>query len=74
MRGRDHGIPGYNDCREGLGLPRLRSFREVTVDSLVADSLYKLYGSPDNCDPYICGLAEVGSYEGETQTWGPVGS
>lgn len=29
MRGRDHGLPRYNDVRARLGLPRVRSFLEV---------------------------------------------
>ena len=31
-RGRDHGLLAYNDLREEIGLPRLRTYRELTSD------------------------------------------
>lgn len=30
QRGRDHGVPFYNDLRESYGLPRVSSFTEIT--------------------------------------------
>ncbi|KAG2488140.1 hypothetical protein HYH03_013285 [Edaphochlamys debaryana] len=58
QRGRDHGIPDYTACRRGLGLEPLGSFEEVTDDPALAATLRDLYGSPDRCDAYVCGLAE----------------
>ena len=33
QRGRDHGMPSYNDLREAYGLPRLNSFTDITGES-----------------------------------------
>jgi len=59
MRGRDHGLPRYNDMRAGLGLTRKFNFNEVTRNPLIAAELSTAYGGDVNlCDPWICGLAE----------------
>jgi hypothetical protein len=33
LRGRDHGIPRYNELRRALGLPTVKHFREITGES-----------------------------------------
>ena len=33
QRGRDHGIPCYNDLRRAYGLPPVRSFTDITGES-----------------------------------------
>lgn len=69
QRGRDHGLPAYNDFREAYGLSRKTSFSEVTSDSSLATKLTTLYGSPDNGDPWSCILCEdriPGAAVGET--------
>lgn len=58
QRGRDHGIPLYNDAREMYGLRRKRTFKEVTGDKEVSSILKKLYGSVDRIESYIGGLSE----------------
>ncbi|KAK3264512.1 hypothetical protein CYMTET_26753 [Cymbomonas tetramitiformis] len=59
QRGRDHGTPLYNRCRQHFGLSRKTSFREVSPDEEVAMTLSKIYkGNVDMCDAYVCGLAE----------------
>eukprot|EP01125_Pyxidicula_operculata_P009616 TRINITY_DN3159_c0_g1_i1.p1 TRINITY_DN3159_c0_g1~~TRINITY_DN3159_c0_g1_i1.p1 ORF type:complete len:1062 (+),score=228.76 TRINITY_DN3159_c0_g1_i1:36-3221(+) len=59
QRGRDHGIPRYNDMREYFGLGRKQSFSEVTSDPELANALSQAYpGGVDTIDPYIGGLAE----------------
>ena len=69
QRGRDHGLADYNDTREAIGLPRVRSFAEITSDKVLQTKLASLYGSVDEIDLWVGGLAEDhvrGSSVGET--------
>lgn len=58
QRGRDHGLPRYNDMREYFGLRRIFNFSEITSDEELQTALLEVYETPDNVDPYIGGLAE----------------
>lgn len=58
QRGRDHGIPKYNDARELYGLGRKTSFAQVTSNSAVQQILTRLYSSVDEMDSFVGGLAE----------------
>jgi len=58
QRARDHGIPGYNQCRRSFGLRPLRTFAEITPDPVVRERLAATYSSVDDIDPLIGGLAE----------------
>ena len=58
QRGRDHGLPSYNDTRETLGLPRAASFAEVSSDPQIQARLAAIYHNPDAVDLWIGGLAE----------------
>ncbi len=58
QRGRDHGLPSYNDLREGLGMPRKQSFAEVSSDPEIQQRLASVYQSPDDIDAWVGGLAE----------------
>ncbi|GBM07928.1 Chorion peroxidase [Araneus ventricosus] len=60
QRGRDHGLPGYNEWREYCGLPRLRNFKELEsiMDTAVARNFSRLYGNVDDVDLYPAGIAE----------------
>ncbi len=58
QRGRDHGIADYNTVRVAYGLPRITSFDQITSDKAVQASLASTYGSVDNIDLWIGGLAE----------------
>src|SRR5207249_6828506 len=49
-RGRDHGLPDYNSVRAAYGLPRVRSFTDITRDAQIQTKLQSLYGSVDNID------------------------
>ena len=69
QRGRDHGLADYNDTREAIGLPRVTSFAEITSDKALQANLKSLYGSVDDIDLWVGGLAEDhvrGSSVGET--------
>ncbi len=58
QRGRDHGLADYNTLRADLGLPRVRSFAEITSNPDLAARLRSLYSTVDNIDPWIGALAE----------------
>lgn len=69
QRGRDHGLADYNTVRESIGLPRVTSFAEITSDTELQSKLQSLYGSVDDMDLWVAGLAEdhvAGSSVGET--------
>jgi peroxidase len=58
QRGRDHGLPSYNDAREALGLPRARDFADVSSDPETRARLADAYAHPDDVDLWVGGLAE----------------
>ncbi|GFX80574.1 chorion peroxidase [Trichonephila clavipes] len=60
QRGRDHGLPGYNEWREYCGLPRLRNFKDLAtvMDPAVARNFSRLYRNVDDIDLYPAGIAE----------------
>jgi len=62
-RGRERGIPSFNQIRQHLGLPSVNSFYTLTNDQEVADILQEVYGSIDNLDPWVGMVSEqhVGS-------------
>jgi hypothetical protein len=69
QRGRDNGLADYNTVRAAYGLPKVTSFAQITSDPALAASLQSLYGSVDNIDLWVGGLAEnhvAGSSMGAT--------
>jgi hypothetical protein len=58
QRGRDHGLPDYNSARAAYGLPRVTGFGQITSDPVLRQQLKSLYGSVDNVDMWVGGLAE----------------
>lgn len=69
QRGRDHGLSDYNTTRVALGLEAVESFSDISSDPEVAARLEELYGTVDNIDLWVGGLAEdhlPGSSMGET--------
>lgn len=58
QRGRDHGLADYNTVRAAYGLARITSFDQITADTAIQSSLAATYGSVDNIDLWIGGLAE----------------
>jgi peroxidase len=69
QRGRDHGLPDYNQVRRELGLEPVTSFADIGSDSNVQAKLEAVYESVDLIDLWVGGLAEDkvdGAMVGET--------
>ncbi|NWU93042.1 PERT peroxidase, partial [Upupa epops] len=61
QRGRDHGLPGYNDWREFCGLPKLETHSELKTaisNPNVTEKIMELYHNPSNIDIWLGGLVE----------------
>jgi hypothetical protein len=58
QRGRDHGILTFNDVRRAYGLRPYDDFLLLTRNRLTANKLRAVYASVDDCDLWICGVAE----------------
>ena len=58
QRGRDHGLADYNTVREAYDLPRVTNFDQITSDPKMQSALATTYGSVDNIDLWVGGLAE----------------
>ena len=58
QRGRDHGLADYNQVREDYGLDPVTEFSDISSDPDVAAKLEQLYGTVDNIDVWVGGLAE----------------
>lgn len=68
QRGRDHGLPRYNDVREQMGLSRAAEFSDVSSDPQIQTNLEDAYGNVDSIDLWVGGLSEdpiAGSHVGE---------
>jgi len=50
QRGRDHGLPSYNEARRGLGLGGYTSFDQITSDAEIAQRFRDIYGTTDGQD------------------------
>jgi hypothetical protein len=69
QRGRDHGLPSYNQVRIDYGLVPRASFAEVTSNLDFQARLASAYSSPDDMDLWVGCLAEDhvnGGLVGET--------
>ena len=69
QRGRDHGLPSYNEMRVILGLPAAKSYAEITTDTEVRSKLVSIYSNINEIDLWVGMLAEdhlEGSMVGET--------
>jgi peroxidase len=58
QRERDVGLGTLNQTRHAIGLERYDSFAELTTDPVLQKSLQAVYGTIDNVDLFIGGLAE----------------
>ncbi|XP_069801210.1 myeloperoxidase-like [Dendropsophus ebraccatus] len=69
QRGREHGLPGYNAWRRFCGLSAPRNSEELAVvleNRKLAESLIKLYGTPENIDVWVGGVSEPLVFRGRT--------
>ena len=58
QRGRDHGLADYNATRVAIGLDPITTFSKITSNAEVAAALEQTYGSVDEIDLWVGGLAE----------------
>ncbi|KAM9360665.1 uncharacterized protein ABDE67_001280 [Symphorus nematophorus] len=61
QRGRDHGLPGYNKWRKFCGLSQPHNQRQlgkVLKNNVLAKNLIDHYGTPENIDVWLGGVAE----------------
>ncbi|XP_023778478.1 LOW QUALITY PROTEIN: thyroid peroxidase [Cyanistes caeruleus] len=61
QRGRDHGLPGYNEWREFCGLPKLETHTDLNTaiaNQNVTEKILELYHNPNNIDVWLGGLME----------------
>ncbi len=58
QRGRDHGLAGYGDAREALGLKPVNSFDSNVWREGFGAKLASVYDSPADVDLWVAGLAE----------------
>ena len=59
QRGRDHGLPSYNEMRAAVGLPRYTQFDQITADVDLQLALAEAYDNDvDLIDAWVGGLAE----------------
>jgi len=69
QRGRDHGLADYNGVRVAYGLAPVVTFADITSNVDVQQDLATLYGSVNDIDLWVGGLAEdhvPGALVGET--------
>ena len=58
QRGRDHGLPRYNEARKNFGLKSKDSFAEITSDPSTQARLAAVYATPEDVDFWVGALAE----------------
>ena len=58
QRGRDHGLPSYNEVRIAYGLPPAVTFGDTSSHSVIQERLQAVYGTVEYVDVWIGGLAE----------------
>ncbi|XP_055027423.2 thyroid peroxidase [Misgurnus anguillicaudatus] len=61
QRGRDHGLPGYNDWRIFCRYTRVETTSDLTEaigNAVLAEKIMEVYGHPNNIDVWLGGLME----------------
>ncbi len=69
QRGRDHGLPSYNQIREAFAMPPRSAFDEISTDPVVWARLSGMYDTVDDIDAWVGLIAEdhkPGALVGET--------
>jgi dual oxidase len=62
MRGRELGLPSYNDARQGFGLPRVVNWSDA-FDAKASARLSSIYSSPNKVDLFAGGICERAATE-----------
>lgn len=59
QRGRDMGLPSYNNAREGYGMKPASSFEDINENKIISRTLELAYeGDVDAIDPFVGGMCE----------------
>ena len=58
QRGRDHGLPSYNQVRIDYGLSPRTAFSEISSDPKIQANLASVYSTVDDIDIWVGGLSE----------------
>jgi len=58
QRGRDHGLPSYNQTRLDMGLSAAGTFADISSDPVVVTRLQVAYATVDDVDVWVGGIAE----------------
>ena len=58
QRGRDHGLPSYNDARRGLGLAPHTDFSQITSDPNINAKFAEVYDSIEDVDLWLGAISE----------------
>lgn len=72
QRGRDHGLPSYNNARQFAWLGKKGSFSEISSDPAIGAGLASVYADVDDIDLWVGILAEDpvnGGHVGELASW-----
>ena len=59
QRGRDHGLPRFNQVRLDYGLPAYTSFSQLTTDTTMQAKLASAYNTVDDIDAWVGLLVET---------------
>ncbi|MEA2692726.1 MAG: hypothetical protein QOJ16_2113 [Acidobacteriota bacterium] len=70
MRGRELGLPTYNEARVGFGLPRVTRYSQA-FDVKATRRLSSIYANPDQIDLFAGGICERAAFPGLGHT-GPL--
>jgi hypothetical protein len=70
MRGRELGLPSYNEARVGFGLPRVTRYSQA-FDVKATRRLSSIYANPDQIDLFAGGICERAAFPGLGHT-GPL--